>query len=58
MNLLEIIELRLVGTDRDTVEENLKSLVNDLIKEEKVQKIKVYNRFRVNTDFKIGRAHV
>ncbi len=57
MNLLEIIELRLVGADRDIVEENLKNLVNSLAEEEEVRKIKIYNRFRVDTDFSIHLFH-
>jgi len=53
IKLLEIIELRAVRVDRNLLDDQLKSLVGDLIKSEEIQNVKIYNRLRVESDFSI-----
>ena len=53
MKLLEIIELRSVRANRAMLKKQLKSLFTDLMEAEKTQKIKIYYRIGVDTDFSI-----
>ena len=57
MKLLEVIELRSVGVNQIKLKGQLKSLIEDLIKVEEVQKVKIYNRLKVDTDFSVHIIH-
>ena len=53
MKWLEIIELRSVGKNRKLLEQDLKSLIEELNKETEQRTIKVYSRVIVDSDFSI-----
>ena len=57
MKWLEIIELRSVGKNRKLLEQDLKSLIEELNKETEQRTIKVYSRVIVDSDFSIHLLH-
>ena len=57
MKWLEIIELRSVDSNRESLESQLKKLINEVDKEIKKQTIKTYNRVMIDTDFSIHLLH-
>jgi hypothetical protein len=57
MKWLEIIELRSVGSDRELLELQLQTLMNEVEKETKKQAIKSYGRAMIDTDFSIHLVH-
>jgi hypothetical protein len=57
MKWLEIIELRSVDSNRDTLEAQLKRLIIEVKRESKKQAVKVYIRVLLNTDFSIHIIH-
>ena len=57
MKWLEIIQLRSVGSDRDSLESQLQELINEVGKETKKQAIKSYSRVMIDTDFSIHLFH-
>lgn len=57
MKWLEVIELRTVESNREVVESQLLTLINEIEKATKQQTIKSYRRVMVNTDFGIHLFH-
>ena len=57
MKLLEIIELRSVKVNKNDLEKQLNNIIQDLIKAKEIQKIKIYKRLRVDSDFSIHMFH-
>ncbi len=59
MKWLEIIELRSVsvGNNKEVLEQELKSLIEELNKETEQRAIKVYSRVVVGSDFSIHMFH-
>ena len=57
MKWLEIIELRSVGKNRKFLEQDLKSLIEELNKETEQRTTKVYSRVVVDSDFSIHLLH-
>ena len=57
MKWLEIIELRSIDSNRESLESQLKKLINEVDKEIKKQTIKTYNRVMIDTDFSIHLLH-
>jgi hypothetical protein len=57
MAWLEIIEIRAMGSNRETLKPQLLDLFNDLCKEEGLQSIKVYRQVMLETDFSLHLLH-
>ena len=57
MKLLEIIEFRSAESNRIKLEKQLNNLLEEILIAEEAQKIKIYNRLRVDNDFSIHLFH-
>ena len=57
MAWLEIIEIRAMGSNRETLKSQLQELFNDLYKEEGLQSVKIYRQVMLETDFSIHLLH-
>ena len=57
MKWLEIIELRSVYSNREFLESQVETLINEVEKGTKIQAIKSYNRVLIDTDFSIHLFH-
>ena len=57
MAWLEIIEIRAMGSNRETLKPQLQELFNDLCKEEGLQAVKIYRHVMLETDFSIHLLH-
>jgi len=57
MKWIEVIQLRSVNCDRESLKTELQKLVNEVEKEKKKQAIKIYNRALLSTDFCIQIVH-
>ncbi|MCD4848612.1 MAG: hypothetical protein K8R76_10535 [Candidatus Aegiribacteria sp.] len=57
MKWLEIIEFRSVDSDRELMKSQLQDLVNEVNRETRHQKIKVYSHITVETDLRIHLIH-
>ena len=57
MNCLEIIELRAAGNKRDLLASQLQTIISLLEKGSSKQKIKIYTRVLVDSDFSILLYH-
>ena len=51
MKWIEVIQLRSISCDRESLKTELQKLVNEVEKEKKKQAIKIYNRALLSTDF-------
>lgn len=57
MKWLEIIELRSVGSNRGLIMKQLREIIDEVHKNNEQQKIKVYNRVAIDSDFSIHLIH-
>lgn len=57
MKWIEVIELRSVNRDRELLESKLQKLIDQVKKKRKKQKIMVYSRVLIHTDFSIHLFH-
>ncbi|NIP42867.1 MAG: hypothetical protein GWO41_18030 [candidate division Zixibacteria bacterium] len=57
MAWLEIIEVRVMGDNRETLKSQLLDLINDLSKEDELKSVQIYSRVMVETDFSIHLFH-
>ena len=57
MAWLEIIEIRAVGNNRDLLESQLNSLINQLNQERTLNNVKIYKHVLLETDFSIHLFH-
>ena len=57
MKWLEIIELRLAGTNIEQLESQFKELVNEVFDEMKDQAIKSYRGALINSDYSVHLVH-
>ena len=57
MAWLEIIEIRAMGSNLETLKPQLQDLLNDLCKEEGLQTVKIYRHVMLETDFSIHLFH-
>ncbi len=57
MKWLEIIELRSADSNQELMKSQLQSLINEVNREAKHQKIKVYSHITVETDLRIHLIH-
>lgn len=57
MKWIEVIQLRIVDSNRDFLESQLQKLIEEVNKESKMQTIKSYSRVRIDSDFSIHLFH-
>ena len=57
MAWLEIIEIRVVGGNRELLISQLQDLINDMRKEADIQMVKIYKHVMLETDFSIHLFH-
>ena len=57
MAWLEIIEIRSMGSNQETLKPQLQDLFNDLSKEAGLKSIKIYRQVMLETDFSIHLFH-
>ena len=57
MKWIEVIQLRIVDSNRDFLESQLQKLIDEVNKESKMQTIKSYSRVMIDSDFSIHLFH-
>ena len=57
MKWIELIQLRIVDSNRDFLKSQLQKLIDEVNKESKMQTIKSYSRVMIDSDFSIHLFH-